>query len=145
MQTHTHLHFNGNCAEAFRFYARALNGHIAFALTYGESPAAKHTPAEAHQQIIHTRLEFGDQALCGCDTLGHYQPPQGFNVILELQDPAEAERLFNTLAEGGRVVMPCAETFWARRFGMCTDRFGTPWIVNCAKPEEAVEAARRRA
>jgi PhnB protein len=142
MQTATHLHFKGNCSEAFSFYADTFGGKIVFALTYGASPAAGHTSSEWHDKIIHARVDFGGQMLLGCDSPGeHYQPPQGFNVMAALDDPAEAERVFNTLATGGTVTMPFQETFWARGFGMCTDRFGTPWMVNCAKPEDGLAAA----
>ncbi|HXW75118.1 MAG TPA: VOC family protein [Steroidobacteraceae bacterium] len=67
-----------------------------------------------------------------------YRAPQGFNVMLAVETPEEAERVFNALADNGSVTMPFQETFWARRFGMCTDRFGIPWMVNCAKPPEAM-------
>jgi PhnB protein len=135
MQTSTHVHFKGNCSEAFRFYAETFGGKIMFAMTYGESPAAQHTSPEMRNQIIHARLDLGGQFLLGCDTPGdRYHAPRGFNVMAAVEEPAEAERIFNTLAAGGTVTLPVQETFWARRFGMCTDRFGIPWMVNCAKP-----------
>ena len=64
---------------------------------------------------------------------GHYEKPQGFSVALQIKDPVEGERIFNALAENGKVQMPFQETFWATRFGMCVDRFGIPWMVNCEK------------
>src|ERR1700732_409112 len=141
MQTSPHLHFKGNCSEAFKFYAEVLGGRIVFAMTYGESPAAEHTPPEVRNQIIHARLDLGDQTLLGCDAPGErYQKPQGFNLMAAVDQPADAERIFNTPAADGTITMPFAETFWAHRFGMCTDRFGIPWMVNCAKPPEALEA-----
>lgn len=142
MQTATHLNFKDNCSEAFDFYAETLGGKIVFKLTYGASPAAEHTAPESHDKIIHARLDVGGQMLLGCDALSdHYQQPQGFNVMAAVDDPGEAERIFATLARGGTVTMPFQETFWARGFGMVTDRFGTPWMVNCAKPLEAQAAA----
>ena len=132
MQTVPHLHFRGNCREAFRFYADTFGGRIPFAMTFGESPAAAQTPPEARDQIIHARLEYGDQALCGCDAPGErYQRPQGFNVLASVPDAKEAERIFHALAEKGQVRMPIQKTFWAERFGMLTDKFGTPWMINC--------------
>jgi PhnB protein len=134
MQASPHLHFKGNCREAFNFYAETFGGRIAFAMTYGESPAAAQTPPEVRDQIIHARLEFGDQALMGCDPpRERFQPAQGFNVLLTVQEPAEAERVFVALAREGSISMPFAQTFWAYRFGMCTDRFGIPWMVNCER------------
>ena len=132
MQASPHLHFKGNCREAFDFYAATLRGRIAFAMTFGESPAASQTPPQLRNQIIHARLEFGNQAIMGCDPpRERFQPAQGFNVLLTVQDPAEAERVFVALAREGSISMPFAQTFWAYRFGMCTDRFGIPWMVNC--------------
>jgi PhnB protein len=59
--------------------------------------------------------------------------PEGLNVALQIDDPAAAERIFRALAEGGEVRMPFEKTFWADRFGMVVDRFGTPWMINCEK------------
>ena len=146
MNTSAHLHFKGNCREAFRFYAQVLAGRIGFAMTYGEAPGAEQTPPHMREQIIHARLDLGEQFLLGCDTPpDRYQAPQGFNIMAAVDEPAEAERVFRALAEGGTVTMPFQETFWARRFGMCTDRFGIPWMVNCAKPLETAAVAARGA
>jgi len=140
--TLTHLHFQGNCSEAFKFYAATFGGRIVFSMTYGEAPGATQTTPEARDQIIHARLDLGDDALLGCDVPhGRYEKPQGFNVMANAENPEHAERLFSVLSEGGTVCMPIQETFWAYRFGMCTDRFGTPWMVNCAKPAEALTRA----
>jgi PhnB protein len=139
MQAHAHLHFNGNCREAFNFYAHTLGGKIVFAMTFGEAPGAENVAPETRNQIVHARIDLGAQFLLGCDTpVEHYHVPQGFNVMVGVDEPAEAERIFNSLAEGGSISMPFRETFWAHRFGMCTDRFGIPWMVNCAKPQYAV-------
>ena len=168
MHTSAHLHFKGDCREAFRFYAEVLGGRIVFAMTYGESPAAEQTPPQLRDRIIHARLDLGEspaaeqtppeirdwiiharldlgeQFLLGCDTpLDRYHAPQGFNVMLAVDQPVDAERVFRALAENGTVTMPFQETFWAKRFGMCTDRFGIPWMVNCAKPLEAVPGSGR--
>jgi len=140
-----HLHFRGNCSEAFRFYATTFGGRIVFSMTYGEAPGAEKTPPEARDKIIHSRLDLGDQFILGCDvTDDDYHQPQGFNLMAHADEPADAERLFRTLSEGGTITMPVQETFWAHRFGMCTDRFGTPWMVNCPKPPEAVVSAARK-
>ena len=144
-QTGPHLHFNGNCSEAFKFYAETLGGKIVFSMTFGEAPGAEQAPPEVRNQIIHARLDFGGQYILGCDAPGgRYRSPQGFNVMAAVDEPAEAERIFNALSKDGTITMPFAETFWARRFGMCTDRFGIPWMVNCAKPMDGVAGADRR-
>jgi PhnB protein len=66
--------------------------------------------------------------------LDRFEKMQGFSVTLNIKEPKDAERVFDALAEGGTVRMPLEETFWAVKFGMLTDRFGTPWMINCEKP-----------
>src|SRR5919112_5802116 len=135
MQLNPYLMFDGQCEAAFRFYEQALGGTIVAIMTFGESPMAEQTPAELRGQIMHARLIVGDTVLLGSDAPGErYEKMKGFSVALGVDEPAEAERVFNALAAGGTVTMPIQETFWARRFGMLTDRFGTPWMVNCEKP-----------
>ncbi len=134
MQVNPYLMFDGRCAAAFKFYERCLGGKIGAMLTYGESPMADQTSAERRDKIMHARLTVGDMALMGSDApAGQYREPQGFAVTLGIDDPAEAERVFHALADGGTVRMPIQETFWATRFGMLVDQFGTPWMVNCER------------
>jgi len=145
MLTAAHLHFKGNCAEAFRFYAETFGGKIVFAMTYGESPAGAQTAADFSDKIIHSRLDFGGQFLLGCDAPpDRFQAPQGFNVMAAIDKPDDAVRAFKALSDGGTITMPFGETFWARGFGMCTDRFGIPWMVNCEKPVAEGAAATRK-
>ncbi len=145
MQTSTHLHFKGNCREAFNFYARTFGGTIVFQMTYGEAPGCENAPAAVREQIIHARIDLGGQYLLGCDAPpDRYQVPQGFAVMAAVEKRADAERIFNALADNGTVTMPFQETFWAHGFGMCTDRFGTPWMVNCEKPLDVVAGAARK-
>jgi PhnB protein len=132
MQIHTYLLFDGTCGEAFRLYERVLGGKIDFIQTHGESPMKDQTPPDFLDKVMHVHMTVGDQVLMGSDAPpGHFQQPQGFSVSLGMTDPAEAERVFNGLAEGGTVSMPLQKTFWAERFGMLVDRYGTPWMVNC--------------
>src|SRR5271170_8072771 len=117
MQASPHLHFKGNCREAFNFYAETFGGRITFAMTYGDSPAAAQMPAEVRDQIIHARLEFARQAIMGCDPPPErYHTPQGFNVLASIEQPQEAERVFTALARDGTIGMPFGPTFWAHRF-----------------------------
>ena len=134
MQLNTHLNFNGQCEEAFQFYQQSLGGSIATMVRHEGTPAAEHVPAEWRQKIMHAELKLDGQILMGADAPpNRYQPPQGFAVTIQTQQPAEADRVFRTLAENGQVQMPIQETFWAARFGMLVDRFGIPWMVNCPK------------
>jgi PhnB protein len=135
MQLNPYLNFDGDCADAFRFYAECLGGRIVALQTHGDSPIAGQVPAAARDRILHARLEIGDQVLMGSDSPpGQHEQPRGVWVSVQVAEPAEAERVFHALAEGGAVRMPLQETFWAARFGMLIDRFGTPWMVNCDRP-----------
>lgn len=136
MKLTPYLNFDGRCLEAFEFYEKCLGGKITFKMTYGEAPMpAAATPPGMSGKILHATLTLGDQLLQGADgSAEHYRKPQGFSIALSLADAAESERIFAALAEGGTVQMPIQETFWALRFGMVTDRFGIPWMMNCEKP-----------
>jgi len=132
MQLNPYLLFNGNCAEAFKFYEQTLGGKIEALFPYTGSPAAEHAPPEWGDKIMHATIVIGDERLMGSDAPpGRYEPPKGISVSLSLNDRDKGESIFNALAEGGTTIMPFAKTFWASGFGMCTDRFGIPWMVNC--------------
>lgn len=137
MQLHTHLSFDGNCREAFEFYQRELGGEITAMMSWAEAPFADQVAPEIHDGIMHACLTFGDHALLGTDaTAQHpYQAVAGACVVINIAQPGSAERIFQALADGGRVDMPMEETFWARRFGMVTDRYGVPWMINCGKED----------
>jgi len=130
------LSFNGQCEAAFRFYERCFNGKITFMLTYGDSPMAKDAPPQWSSKIYHATLSIGNSRIQGSDPdPGSYESPRGFTIALN--PPADdAERLFAELAEGGTIGMPIQETFWAHRFGVVTDRFGIPWVINSEKSYE---------
>ena len=138
MEMNTYLLFSGQCEAAFKLYEQCLGGKITHMQTHGDSPMAEHVSPEWRDKIIHARLVLGDNVLMGSDTPPeHYSKPQGFSVALHTTDTAEAERVFNALAENGTVQMPLQETFWAYRFGMLVDQFGIPWMVNHEKPENS--------
>lgn len=133
MRVDPYLNFDGNCAEAMRFYAQLFGATLESMMTFGESPMADKVPAEAHSLIMHAALEIGDNLIMASDAPGgRYQQPQGISVSVLVDEPADAERIFHALAEGGQVKMPFEKTFWAAGgFGMVVDRFGTPWMINC--------------
>lgn len=127
-----YLAFDGNCAEAMRFYAKVLGGKLDL-LTFGQSPMAEHTPKDALNRIMHARLALdGNGFLYGgdCPPGMSYQGIHGVSITLNFDAISQVERVFNALADGGKVTMPLGPTFWAKRFGMVTDKFGCPWIVN---------------
>jgi PhnB protein len=135
MRVTPYLHFNGQCAEAFKFYAQCLGGTIGPMFTYAGTPGEEFVPAEWREKLMHGTLILGDEQVMGCDPPpGRYEKPAGFSVTLQIKDPAEAERVFQALVEKGTVEMPFGETFWSLGFGMLVDRFGIPWMINCEKP-----------
>jgi PhnB protein len=138
MQLNPYLTFNGNCEEAFKAYHRILGGEIIAMIPHEGTPAECNVPAEWRKKIIHARLVGNGMVLMGSDAPpDRYQPMQGFSVTLNIKDPDEAERVFNALAKEGTVRMPLGETFFAIKFGMLADKFGTPWMVVCEKPRAA--------
>lgn len=134
MQVNTYLHYNGNCAEAFKFYEKAVDGTIVMSQSYGDSPAAEHSPPEMKSRIIHARIRIGDTIVMGSDSPpDRFSPPAGFSMTLGTPTIEEAEKRFAVLSEGGKVEMPLMESFFAHRFGMLVDKFGVPWMVICEK------------
>jgi PhnB protein len=132
--TCTYLHFDGNCEEAVNFYAATLGGKIIMMLKPEDTPAGPECAPEFKSKIMHARMTIGDSVLMASDCPpGRYDVPKGMSVNISVDSPAEADRIYAALAEGGKETMPIEETFWAQRFGMCIDRFGTPWMVNCEK------------
>jgi PhnB protein len=130
MEISPYLNFNGNCKPAFEFYAKALGGKIEIMQTHGDSPMKDQTPLEWHDKILHASMTVGNGVLMGSDMPpGEVNTVQGIWVSLNVDQPADAERIFGALSDNGDVKMPMQKTFWGL-FGMTIDRFGIPWMVN---------------
>ena len=131
LQLDTYLTFDGNCADAMRFYQRTLGGKLDL-MTHAQSPIAGQTPPGSENRIMHARLAIDGRLLMASDSMvDHpYEGMKGFSLSLIYPTVVEATRVFNALADGGKVIMPLDKTFWAKAFGMLVDRFGTPWMVN---------------
>jgi PhnB protein len=127
----SYILFQGQCAEAMRFYERTLGGKLETLLTFGESPEPNQCAAGAEHLVMHARLIIDGRALMASDQPPGYpaQAIGGFALSLQYPTPDEARRIFDQLASGGQVTMPMQKTFWAAAFGMLVDRFGTPWMV----------------
>jgi len=127
-----YLNFRDTCEEAFKTYEKILGGKI-IAMVKAETPDMG--GPDFVGKIMHARMMVGTAVLMGSDSpRNRVHTPQGFAVNVTAETPAEADSIYAALAQGGQQMMPIAETFWAHRFGMCVDRFGTPWMVNCEKP-----------
>lgn len=128
----SYLTFNGNCAEAMRFYERTLNGKMQMMMTHAESPMGAQASAGNKDRIMHARLVIdGGIALMASDSMAGepYAGMHGFSLSVGYHTAAEATTVFNALADGGHITMPLAPTFWVETFGMLVDKFGTPWMV----------------
>jgi PhnB protein len=132
-----YLNFGGNAKEALAFYEKALNGKVVFSTTFGESPGADQMPPDFRDKIMHANFNAGNLKFMASDGPPGVEIKSGNNVTLSLHSDSldEIERSFNALAEGGTVTMPLQETFWAKRFGMLTDKYHINWMVNF--PREA--------
>ena len=134
MELNPYLTFNGQCEAAFKFYEKVLGGKIEAMMTFGSSPMAEQTPPEWRNKIMHARMSVGGKTLMASDAPpDRYEAMKGIMVTLGIDDPGEAERIFRALSERATIQMPIQKTFWAERFGMLVDKFGTPWMVNCEK------------
>lgn len=126
-----YLHFNGNCGEAFGFYSSLFGGRLDIA-RYQDAPAEFAPPAEHGDKIMNVMLSGGDIKLMGSDWPAHGHAIIGNNVqiMLEVESEAKADKYYHALAEGGKVNMPIAKTFWGAYFGMVTDAFGVHWMIS---------------
>lgn len=128
-----YLAFNGTCADAMRFYERALNGKLEVLLSGADTPMAAQMPKEFVHRIMHARLALADGGvLYAGDAPANmpYQGIHGVSITLNYDTTAQAQKVFDALAAGGQITMPMQPAFWAKAWGMLVDKFGTPWIIN---------------
>ncbi|WP_172293049.1 VOC family protein [Pseudoruegeria sp. HB172150] len=135
MELNPYLTFDGNCEEALTFYAGVFGGEITSLMRFSDMPDTEWVTDENKSMVAHASLQLGDREILASDT-GGMSPHKGFSgVTLQTGWPTveEGKAIFDKLSEGGKVEMDFAETFWAKGFGMCRDRFGVGWMVNCDK------------
>ena len=130
-----YLFFGGNCREAFTRYREIFGGELTL-MTMKDVPGEE-PPAEKADMIIHAALAIGDDLLMGSDDpmAESFGPVQGMMMSYDAADVAEAERVFDALTDGGKVTQALEPTFFSQAFGMCVDRFGTPWMVGGPQPQ----------
>ncbi|HEX3372658.1 MAG TPA: VOC family protein [Edaphobacter sp.] len=138
MKLHTYLNFGGNCEEAFRFYEKNLGGKIEMMMRYADQPDPKNVAPGTEKYVLYLNMTIGDTQLMGSDVPpDRFQPMRSVYLSLAVDSSAEAERIFKLLAQGGEVFMPMEEMFFAHRFGMLRDKFGTSWMILHPKPMPA--------
>ncbi len=137
MAFHPYLFFGGNCREAFTRYQEIFGGELTL-LTMADVPDAEEVPAEQADMIIHSSLMIGDEMLMASDDpmSTDFGPVQGMMVSYTSTDADDARRVFEALAEGGEVTQELMATFFSPAFGLCVDRFGTPWMVSAPREDE---------
>ena len=132
MQLNPYLFYNDNCEAAFKYYEKVLGAKIETMVRAEEAPADMPSTPERRKKIMYGQISIDGQVLMASDAPPErFHKPQGFSVSLTVTDPADAERKFKALSDGGSVNMPFGKTFFAKGFGMCQDQFGIPWMVNC--------------
>jgi PhnB protein len=133
MKVEPYVFFNGRCEEAIAFYQQALGAEVTLQMRMNEAPDPPPPgaiPEGFENKIMHANLRIGEMNLMVSDGNSNMQPSfKGFTLSLGVDDSAQAERAFNALAAGGKVVMPLGKTFWSTCFGMLEDRFGVGWMV----------------
>jgi PhnB protein len=133
-----YLFFGGNCRDAFTRYQEIFGGELTL-LTMQDVPGEEAAPPEMADMIIHAALTVGDDLLMASDdpTTDSFGPVQGMMVSYDAADVDDAKRVFEALADGGTVTQALEPTFFSTAFGMCVDRFGTPWMVGAPEPTQA--------
>jgi PhnB protein len=135
MKLHTYLNYGGNCEQAFRFYEEHLGGKIIAMMKHGEEPGAGNTPGNLQKGILYGRMTLGETDLMGSDVPAErFQPMRSAYLSLTVDSIADAERIHALLADGGQIFMPMQETFFAFRFSMLRDKFGTSWMIIHDRP-----------
>lgn len=143
MKLYTYLNYGGNCRQAFEFYVQHLGATFKEITTYGELPDSRDVPADRKDAVVHARLEIGDTILLGADVPpDRFEPMRSAYLTLMVDSVDEAERIYALLTEGGQIFMPMEETFFARRFAMFRDRFGTSWMLLHQQPASGSDARR---
>jgi len=128
MKLDMYVNYPGNCEEAFRFYEQHLGGKITMMMTHQQQPDTANVPQDWKNAILHARIEFGDAVLMGAD-IPNAEPMRSAYLTLRVDSAAEAERLYALLSSGGQIFMKMEKTFFASRFAMLRDKFGTSWML----------------
>ena len=132
MEPTIYLFFKGDCLEAMTHYAETLGGKVEGVMLNRDAPSPEDRMPGADELVMNMMVRLGSTHLMASDnTTEMYETPQGFRMVIEAPSQAEFDRIHAALAKGAREEeMPPGETFWAERFAMFTDRYGTPWMLS---------------
>jgi PhnB protein len=130
MHVQPYLNFDGRCDEALDFYKKAVSAKVGMLMRWKDGPDKSMCTAENSDKVMHSQFQIGDTTLMASDGRNAGKPNfQGIMLSISAKTEAEADKLFNGLAEGGQVTMPLAKTFFSPKFGMVADKFGVGWMV----------------
>ena len=137
MKVQAYISFTGRCEEALEFYKKSIGAEVTSLMRWKESPdAAMKAPPGFEEKIMNAAFRIGETELMADDGMGGKTAAfNGMTLVIEVADDAQAKRVFTALGEGGNVTMPLMKTFWTSSFGMLTDKFGVPWMVNVQAPK----------
>ena len=133
MKMNTYVNFSGNCAEAFRYYEKHLGAKPSMMMTHAQLPVPSQLGPEWKNKVLHARIEIAGTELSAAD-IPSAEPMRSAYLTLSVDSDPDAERIFTALSDGGRVLMPMEETFFASRFGQVRDRFGINWMILHERP-----------
>jgi PhnB protein len=135
MRLNTYLNYGGNCADAFKFYERHLGGTITMMMKHGEAPDQSQVKPEWKDAVLHARMTLGGTEISAADIPpDRFQPMRSAYLSLSVDSVPEAERVYALLTDGGQIFMKMEETFFAHRFAMFRDKFGTNWMLLHERP-----------
>lgn len=126
MKLDIYVNYPGHCEKAFRFYEKHLGGKIIMMMNH--QSGAANIPADWKNAILHARIEIGEAVLMGAD-IPNAEPMRSAYLTLRVETPEEAERLYDLLSKDGEIFMKMEQTFFASRFAMFRDKFGTSWML----------------
>jgi len=142
VRLNTYVNFRGNCAEAFRYYEKHLGAKVGTMMTHGELPDQSRVNPDWKDAVLNASTSIGGTELMAAD-IPNAEAMRSAYLTLGMDSDNESERVFTALADGGQVLMPMQETFFASRFGQVRDRFGMNWMIVHERPMPAASLGTR--
>ena len=133
MKTNTYVNFHGNCTQAFQYYEKHLGAKIGMMMTHAQSPGQSQVPSNWKDAVVHGRISLADAEVWAAD-IPNAEPMRSAYLTLRMDSDSEAERAFSALSDGGQVLTPMRDEFFASRFGQVRDRFGVNWMILHERP-----------
>ena len=133
MKTNTYVNFHGNCTQAFQYYEKHLGAKIGMMMTHAQSPGQSQVPSNWKDAVVHGRISLADAEVWAAD-IPNAEPMRSAYLTLRMDSDSEAERVFSALSDGGQVLTPMRDEFFASRFGQVRDRFGINWMILHERP-----------